>query len=366
MILETIPEYSSDDSDYNEVDKKKYRLDADLGELKMFAHEMDVYSLGYFAADSFQSNPHMPGLILTKKGELTGMITRRHFFEYLSKKFGREIFLNRPLKETVSMMKDDYLILPVGTTIVSAARQALHRPQDTILDPILVELPEKKYRIIDVHQLLLAQARIHEIASGMLRKLNVKLAGANQELNRLANSDGLTKLTNRRRFDACLRQEWQRLARAKAPLSLLLGDVDFFKKYNDTYGHQAGDECLKKVASCIRNRAQRPADCAARYGGEEFAVILPDTPVDGANNVAKGIMEDLAKLRIPHIHSDTGFVTMSFGICSLIPDSEKSPETVLKQADISLYEAKKQGKNRIAAWSSDLKPSQPDAQNTSR
>lgn len=178
-------------------------------------------------------------------------------------------------------------------------------------------------------------------------ELYQQLEMANQELKRLATLDGLTKLANRRRFDEYLEQEWRRLAREGQPLSLILGDVDFFKLYNDTYGHQAGDEALKQVAAVLRRTAKRPADLVARYGGEEFAVVLPNTNKHGALYVAECIHKAVKVLRLVHAGSSvSSYITISLGVASVIPSSNSSATALLSAADTGLYKAKAAGRDR--------------------
>ncbi len=179
-------------------------------------------------------------------------------------------------------------------------------------------------------------------------QLYQQLEVANQELQRLATLDGLTQLANRRCFDEYLDREWRRQAREKAPLSLILCDVDFFKLYNDTYGHQAGDECLKQMASTIRCAVKRPSDLVARYGGEEFVVILPNTDAVGALQVAQQVHFRVTSLKMAHAKSSISkFVTVSLGVSSMIPGAESNPAMLIAAADKALYQAKAQGRDRI-------------------
>ncbi len=178
-----------------------------------------------------------------------------------------------------------------------------------------------------------------------------ELAQANQELYRLATLDGLTQVANRRRFDEYLQQEWRVMFREKQSLSLILCDVDYFKKYNDHYGHQGGDECLKLVAKALSKAVERPADLVARYGGEEFVIILPNTDMEGAINVAEKIRSAIQKLQIIHAKSDVNqYVTLSLGIACIIPSLDTTPEILIHQADLALYEAKKQGRDRFCIY----------------
>ena len=180
------------------------------------------------------------------------------------------------------------------------------------------------------------------------KRAEVELAQANKELQRLAMVDGLTHIANRRCFDECLKKEWKRSAREQTPLSLILCDIDYFKRYNDTYGHQAGDECLRQVADALKTSAKRPADLVARYGGEEFIVILPHTNPKGAQNVAGSIQNALRERQLPHAASQVNeYVTLSLGASSLIPTSSDAPEKLIAEADAALYSAKEQGRNRI-------------------
>jgi diguanylate cyclase (GGDEF)-like protein len=175
-----------------------------------------------------------------------------------------------------------------------------------------------------------------------------QLEQTNQKLHDLAISDALTGLANRRYFDQYLQQEWQRLKREQQSISMILGDVDFFKKYNDTYGHQMGDQCLQTVAEAIQACVKRPADLVARYGGEEFAVILPNTDLAGALLVAKEIKTTIEDLKISHFTSEVNqYVTISLGIACVIPNLSASQDILIKAADDALYSAKNLGRNRI-------------------
>lgn len=177
---------------------------------------------------------------------------------------------------------------------------------------------------------------------------------ANLELKNLANIDSLTQVANRRRFDEHLQQEWLRLRREKAPLSLIFCDVDYFKFYNDTYGHPAGDKCLQQIAKTLQQITKRPSDLVARYGGEEFAIILPNTPLSGAIHVAEEIQAKIKELAIVHDTSKvSNIVTFSLGVASIIPSLSSSPTTLLTMADRALYQAKQQGRDRVFAFSNE-------------
>lgn len=181
-----------------------------------------------------------------------------------------------------------------------------------------------------------------------LKQTEIALQEAYQELERLATVDSLTQVANRRRFDEHLIQEWNRLRRDQNPLSLILCDIDWFKLYNDTYGHQLGDNCLRAVSGAIRRNVRRPADLVARYGGEEFGIILPDTKAEDAVHVANMIREEVQQLKINHDTSPVSqYVTLSLGVACVVPCQESSPEALIEAADKALYEAKDKGRNTV-------------------
>ena len=187
------------------------------------------------------------------------------------------------------------------------------------------------------------------------KKVEQDLIKVNFELQKLANLDGLTEIANRRQFDLTLQKEWRRLQRDQLPLSLIIADIDYFKKYNDRYGHIQGDKCLRQVAKTIEKTVKRPSDLVARYGGEEFVIILPSTNLQGAIKVCQNIQKSITKLAIPHEDSNISKnVSLSLGISSLIPNLDTSPEILKITADQALYFAKQQGRNRYETSMCDL------------
>jgi diguanylate cyclase (GGDEF)-like protein len=164
----------------------------------------------------------------------------------------------------------------------------------------------------------------------------------------------LTQIPNRRSFDEVLEREWQRLEREKVPLSLILCDIDFFKNYNDTYGHQSGDECLKEVAQILYQVAQRPGDLVARYGGEEFALVLPHTDIAGAICIAEIILSSIRSKGLIHKSSPiSSYLTLSLGIATIIPQASVSAKFLIAKADEALYRAKETGRNRYVIYHSE-------------
>jgi diguanylate cyclase (GGDEF)-like protein len=168
-----------------------------------------------------------------------------------------------------------------------------------------------------------------------------------RQLKQLADSDALLGIPNRRRLNEQMHNEWRRLARRGEPLSLLMVDVDLFKHYNDYYGHQAGDECLKGISAVLRGVLHRPADMLARYGGEEFVLLLPETDEEGARRIADEIHAAMAQRHIPHAASSVAdYVTLSIGLATTIPSPQGHVDRLLERADKALYQAKSGGRNR--------------------
>lgn len=210
---------------------------------------------------------------------------------------------------------DDYLMKPISEVVLRAKMRAMRR-------------------LVEMQRSLVA----------VTQELNV----ANMELQRLSTTDGLTGIANRRFFDELAPREWRRCIRMKQPMSLVMIDVDHFKKYNDTYGHQAGDECLKTVAAQVGRATPRATDLAARYGGEEFVLVLGETTIDGAKWVANNIRQHVSDMNLPHTASPLQHITISCGAASIMPRDDLPLETLLKAADKALYMAKAQGRNTVA------------------
>lgn len=183
-------------------------------------------------------------------------------------------------------------------------------------------------------------------------ELYEQLQIANQELEALATIDELTQIANRRHFDRYLNTEWRRLARDRAPISLILADVDYFKGYNDSYGHLVGDFCLQQVAKALRDSVKRVTDLVARYGGEEFTVVLPNTDLEGAVYVAEAIQAEIRALAIAHSSSTVSpYVSLSLGVASIIPTLNQDPQVLIASADRALYQAKTEGRDCLISIS---------------
>ena len=207
------------------------------------------------------------------------------------------------------------------------------------------------YRKWEAEEIELIERVALELAVAIVQaQLYQQLEEANRVLEQLSIVDSLTQIANRRKFDSYLAAEWKRSLREQTPLSLILCDIDHFKLYNDTYGHQQGDRCLKQVAEAISKVFKRPADLVARYGGEEFAIILPNTPLKGAEYLAQQVRWRINALKIPHIASDSDlYLTLSLGVSCYIPELKNDFGVLVAAADRSLYRAKELGRNRVVA-----------------
>lgn len=194
------------------------------------------------------------------------------------------------------------------------------------------------------------QFRTLQVLHRLVETSAKEIESMNQELASLARKDSLTGLANRRRFDEMLQKEMKRLSRSGNVLSLIMLDVDYFKKYNDAYGHVSGDDCLRGLAQVIRETVKRPSDVAARYGGEEFACILPETDHQGALKLAEEMRTAVEKLDFPHSESEIAdHVTVSVGVLTVYCDKADLPQQIVETCDELLYQAKKLGRNRVAA-----------------
>ena len=270
--------------------------------------------------------------------------------------FGEMAIIERRERAATLRAVDDTLVLEIPE---AAFREHLSRNAAALM-ALLRVFSERSRRDLDglvsSNLRLLAQAEEMDRKNRELTETRRQLEHRNRDLERISALDNLTQVANRRRFDAALRQEWRRSARNETPLSLVFCDIDYFKRFNDTYGHQAGDECLVRVAHTMEETLNRPADLAARYGGEEFIALLVDTEAEGARMLADRMRARVEGLRIEHRASSVAaHLTVSLGVATVVPRPATRPEDLVDLADRALYAAKEGGRNRVAS-AEDLPP----------
>lgn len=288
----------------------------------------------------------LPNLVLMDirlRGEIDGIQAAQKIWNYLQipiiyitghsdKSTVERATLTLPFGYILKPIKEQELYVAIQT--------AIHRYQREQF--LSTELQKMKNQETEVNSQLCVK-----FPNDLLQQMQAN----NQKLQKLVNLDSLTQIANRYRFDEYLSGEWQHLKETCLPLSLILLDIDFFKRYNDSYGHLMGDNCLRQVASALKSVVQRPADLVARYGGEEFVVVLPNTGYEEGICIAQRTLQAIRNLAIPHAQSSvSAYVTVSIGFASIVPNSKLSPQDLIEAADKALYTAKQQGRNCISRY----------------
>lgn len=264
--------------------------------------------------------------------DMDGFETAELMRSNLKTKYIPIIFVTAISKEQKCIFKGyevgavDYLFKPIEPIILQSKVR------------IFIELYKQKKLLEEQTKLL--ELKIQELT---------ELQEANFKLENLTVTDGLTGITNRRGFNQYLEMSWKNSIRSGNPLSLIMADIDYFKAYNDNYGHVQGDECLKKIARTMSYSINRAMDLVGRYGGEEFAVVLPDTDANGAKAVAEKLRKDIEALALLHEHSLAApYITLSLGIATIIPNQDISIKKFVDDADKALYRAKTSGRNAVS------------------
>lgn len=272
-----------------------------------------------------------------------------------------------PAEETIAMLRQDMADLEMALTVAVEHGDIIESQLVEANDQLQQEIASREVAQRRLQNLVAAireQKNDLEIIVGTLidhgDSMDDQLWEQLVESEQRGVTDALTGLANRRLFDDHFIEHFKTCARHQRPFSLLMCDIDYFKQYNDTYGHSEGDECLKKIAATLKTFAHRTSDLAARYGGEEFSIILPETDIKGAQVVAEKVVKDIEALGLPHEGSQVASViTISVGYMSVVPQPNDDPRSLIIQTDHNLYRAKQLGRNRACTQSADVEQGAP-------
>ncbi len=263
--------------------------------------------------------------------------------------FGEMALIESRERSATLRALDDTLMIEIPETAFAEHLSKVPGPLLALLRVFSDRARHDLESLVSANLKLQAQAEEMDRKNRELTETRRQLEQRNRDLERLSALDTLTQIANRRRFDAVLRQEWRRAVRDEAPISLLFCDIDYFKRFNDTYGHQAGDECLVRVAQAMEETLNRPADLVARYGGEEFIALLVDTDAEGGRMLAERMRARIEELKVENRDSSVGpFLTVSLGVATVVPNPTLRPEDLMDLADRALYAAKASGRNRVS------------------
>lgn len=236
----------------------------------------------------------------------------------------------------LTLQRIELVVFVLLLTVLIFEGLFIFRPAAAVLERAFASLRKQRDQL---------DSLVREKTQELVASLN-QLENANRRLEELATQDSLTGLANRRHLDQVLGNEWRRAQRNKLSIGFIMLDIDFFKQFNDRFGHQTGDKCLRALGECLREHARRPGDVVARYGGEEFAIVCPDTTVDGVWTIAEKLRKEVAKIQIP-TDQVPATITASLGVAALVPPPQESYHLLIGKADAALYQAKDSGRNCV-------------------
>ena len=335
-------------ADLIEIARKRTRLSHEMLALDDLFAKDDVYLNIENLAGLFSEKLNALKKLPLKDDEKQILILQQNIYPQVMDMLGEVLILVLEETEQGDMLARNLIIheiVPLQEKIVDGFMRIMSSIQKDVSDG--TNESTEKHQINATFRYTLV-AIIFIASLGVLFKVMTLMLNIEKSLQSDSLTDGLTGIANRRCFDHMLSHEWKKAQRSKKPLSLLLIDIDYFKKYNYIYGHQEGDQGLVEVSQVIQSATHRQSDIAARYGGEEFAVILPETDTAGALTVANGLLESIQTKKIPHQESDIeDFLTLSIGIATAIPVPKYDLESLLKSADDALYASKENGRNQV-------------------
>lgn len=332
-------------------------LQSNLKELNLYDFQVEITELTTEVTKRFKSDPDLPGVIILKNDRFVGMISQKQYWKHMSRPYSLDLASKRSIEYVWDFVKKETIVVWGTTTIVQTVEKVLARSPDLLGEPIVVELRPQVYKLLDMHQLLVAYAKVHKLATDSLSNMCQKLEQSKQELENCSKIDNVTKLANRTVFDEYLEKKWRlSFKKNKSLLYLLIIEVDYFKEFNDLYGYLEGDKCLRQIAKAINNVVNKSEHLSARYGGCKLTLVLPNKSGIQTNSIAQTLCEKVFALNIPNPASQISkYVTLSCGIASMIPSLANSPTTLIRAAEQALDRAKKSGGNCTMMWNESRK-----------
>ena len=335
-------------------ERREINLESRVQELNLYQYQLDISEEVNRVTNKFKNQPDLPGVVLVKQNIFWGMISQKVFWKYMSRPYSLELASQRSLAYLFDLLALESLIIERDTLIVAAVQKSLERSPELLEEPLVVKMTPHSYQMVDIHQLLVAYAQIHQSATKLIQNMYKQLEQSRKQLEDYSQLDEITHLPNRRVFDEYLQTKWQLSQEKKTLLYLIICEIDYFKEYNDIYGYIEGDKCLRKVANIINELVKDREDIAARYGGCKLTIILSNKSGIQAGSLAEYIRNRVSALKIPNPASKVSSnITMSFGIASMIPCLTNAPNTLIRASEQALYQAKKiAGGNCKIIWNS--------------
>ncbi|MDJ0723788.1 MAG: GGDEF domain-containing protein [Prochloraceae cyanobacterium] len=323
-------------------------INSTLEELQLYDYTVDFNESVNEVIKNFKNFPEIPGVILTENNQFIGIVSQKSFWQYMSRPYSLELSLKRSIYYVYQFLNLKTLVFSKDISIVEAARKILKRKEKSLAEPIVVKLNSGEYKLLDIRQLLIAQAEIHELSNLLIINLCKDLEKTNKKLKLLANLDGLTQLANQRLFDEYLQTEWNEALKSTKSLSLIVFELDYFKAYDEIYGHAKADDSLRQIAKAIKELIKEKECLAARYVEDVFAILFPGTNEAHAITIAEDIRQKILTLEIANSGSKISpYLTISLGVSTTVPVQEEAPDILFVAADRALSRSKRSGGNCV-------------------